>query len=184
MDPNEYKSSEEQRQKWDKMLASFGKYGMAKKVLKTKSYRAYKQRWPFDDYVADVSLRTQYASDNSSVDGPDHDLIVSDAPSVEQIVSDRLAIEKIRNSLPPRAQEVFDKLLLGKTNSEIQNELGFQTNGAVRWQKNQIKQVYHTVIDRVYNEYVCRTCANVYKDISPLECPKCGSRDLYKVSLY
>jgi len=98
--------------------------------------------------------------------------------------ADRLDIEKIMAQLPPRSQEVFKQLLDGKTNPEIEKNLDFQTNGAVRWQKNQIKQVYHTVVDRVYNEYVCRTCANVYKDISPLECPKCGSRDLYKVSLY
>lgn len=171
MNPNEYKPSEEQRSKWDKMLASYGKYGMAKKVLKTKSYRAYKQKWPFDDYEKDVSLTDLEITDTQS-------------PSVEDIVADRLDIEKIMEQLPPRSQEVFKQLLDGKTNPEIEKNLDFQTNGAVRWQKNQIKQVYHTVVDRVYNEYVCRTCANVYKDISPLECPKCGSRDLFKVSLY
>ena len=171
MEPNEYKSSEEQRQKWDKMLASFGKYGMAKKVLKTKSYRAYKQKWPFDDYEKDVSLTDLELTDTHS-------------PSVEDIVATRMDIEKIKDSLSPRSLQVFELLLDGKTNPEIEEMLDFKTNGAVRWQKNQIKTEYHHVVDRVYNEYVCRTCANVYKDISPLECPKCGSRDLYKVSLY
>lgn len=166
----DYKPSEVQRTKWDKMLKKYGIQGMAKRVMKTKSYRAYKQRWPFDDYDPNVSLDDLIVLDNSS-------------PSVEDIVSTRLEIDKIRGSLSPKTQKVFDALLEGKSNPEIEKQLGFNSNEAVRWQKNQVKQEYYKTTGRKLNEYVCRDCAHIYKDISPLECPKCGSRDLYKVSL-
>ncbi len=153
--------------KWDAMVQKYGAYGMAKLIMKTASYRAYIQKWPFDFSETWQNIK----STDDIVDTLDDGTI-----SVEDEVQSRLQFDELLNSLTPKEKEVFDGLLDGMNNNEIERIYHFNTNNAVRWHKHQVKKKYHNLRDETVNEYICKDCIWQWKQKSAVICPKCDSR--------
>lgn len=149
---------------WERMYKKYGPIRLAQKMMKTKAYRDYIRKWPFDYREPVIPL------DELELNGR--------SPSLEEQTDQTMEMEQLLESLTPHQRKVFELLEEGKTNSEIEKIMGFNTNSAVRFQKHAIKQKYHTLKGEELNEYVCKSCAFIYKDKTPLECPKCGSRDV------
>lgn len=154
---------------WDRMYKKYGPEKLMKKIMRLKSYRDYMSRWPHDFKLTPVPI-DEYEP-------------VSKDPSLEEQINDKLELEKFESSLTDHQRQVFQLLKEGKTNSEIEEILGFNTNSAVRFQKHSLKQKIQEVYPSHLNEYVCRSCAFIYKDKTPLDCPKCGSRDVLNTTV-
>ena len=153
--------------KWDNMVKKYGAYGMAKLIMKSPSYRAYVQKWPFDFSETWQNIK----STDDLAETLDDGMI-----SVEDEVLSRLQFDELLESLTPKEREVFDGLLDGMTNSEIERIYRFNTNNAVRWHKHQVKRKYYSLRDETTNEYICKDCIWQWKQNSAVTCPKCDSR--------
>lgn len=152
--------------KWDAMVRKYGAYGMAKLIMKTPSYKAYVQKYPFD-----------HSETWHTIKSTDDLLGIGDgAISVEDEVISRIQFDELIESLTPKEREVFDGLLDGMTNSEIERIYRFNTNNAVRWHKHQVKRKYYNLRDETINEYICKDCIWQWKQNSAVTCPKCDSR--------
>jgi predicted Zn-ribbon and HTH transcriptional regulator len=156
--------------KWDEMHKRLGLYGMADLLIKTPSWRAYDQRWPFDNMAT-------WDSNSDIVDYREE----AKQPSIEEEVGDRLLTEELIRNLSPRQKKIFEAIRDGQSSVEIEIEQGYNTNIAVRWHKHQIKKKYKSLKADNYEkifEFVCRDCGNVFegkKIESP--CPSCDSKD-------
>jgi predicted Zn-ribbon and HTH transcriptional regulator len=164
-----YQSSIDHCDAWDRMYKKYGPYRLAQKVMKTKSYREYIRRYPFDFREPVIPL--DEIEINAKIPGP------------EEHTDQALEMDKLLDSLTDHQKKVFELLQEGRTNSEIEDIMQFNTNSAVRFQKHAIKQKYNQIKDSQLNEYVCRSCAFIYKDKTPLDCPKCGSRDVLNTTV-
>ena len=159
-----YKKSMDLCDKWDRMYKKYGPINMSKKMMKTPSYRAYINKWPFD-----------FRYTIGDIDDID---TVSNSPSLEDEMNSKLDLETFENKLTDRQMDVWQGLKDGLNSSEIEQAYNFNTNGAVRWQKHQIKTALKNHKHKILHEYVCKSCAWIFKDSRELDCPKCGSRDL------
>lgn len=153
--------------KWDAMVRKYGAYGMAKLIMKTPSYKAYIQKYPFDFSETWHTIR----STDDLADTLDGHTI-----SVEEEVQSRLQFEELMAKLTPKEHIVFEGLLDGMTNSEIERIYHFNTNEAVRYMKHRVKRKYHAIRDETVNEYICKDCIWQWKQKSAVTCPKCDSR--------
>ena len=86
-------------EKWDKMLIQLGTYGMAKLVIKTPSWRAYDQKWPFDNM----------ATWESNLDIEDFRERAQQA-SVEDEVADRIMTQELIKNLTPKQKRYLRHL--------------------------------------------------------------------------
>lgn len=156
---------EEIAKKWDKMNHKYGDHGLAEMISKTKSYRAYDQRWPFD-----YMMRW---GDNVGLDNVN---LTSELSSVEDEVADKIEFERRFEQLSDKQKLIYDALRSGQDSIQIQTDQGYNSNGAVRWHKHQIKKVMTAPDEHVF-EFVCRECGNIFEslEIEP-EC-ECGSKD-------
>lgn len=167
---------EEIAEKWDKMHKRLGDDGLAALMMTTKAYRAYDQRWPFDNMAR--------WSENT---GLENIKLISSAPSVEEEVADRLDYEKLVNELTPRQKLIYEALRDGQDSVEIEVTQGYNSNGAVRWHKHQIKKKVNQIRNDEYDikfEFVCRDCGNIFDgdEIDPI-C-QCGSSDCLFLKSY
>lgn len=152
--------------KWDAMVRRYGAYGMAKLIMKTPAYRSYIQKYPFD--FSETWHTIKSTDDLVNID--------STSISVEDEVQSKLQFEQLLDDLTPKEREVFDGLLDGMTNSEIERIYHFNTNEAVRYHKHRVKRKYHAMRDETVNEYICKDCIWQWKQNSAVTCPKCDSR--------
>ena len=157
-------------EKWDKMLIQLGTYGMAKLVIKTPSWRAYDQRWPFDNMATwDNNLDIQDYKEQA------------EQVSVEDEVADRIMTQELIKNLTPKQKKIFEAIREGQDSVEIEKSQGYKTNNAVRWHKHQIKRKYTALKADSYEKrfgFVCRDCGNVFSGLeieSP--CTSCDSKD-------
>lgn len=156
--------------KWDKMHKKYGLYGMADRIIKTPAWRAYDNRWPFDNMVT-------WESNGDILDFKEE----AKQPSVEDEVADRLLTQELIDNLTPRQKLIFEAIRDGQSSVEVEISQGYKTNNAVRWHKHQIKKKYISLKEDNYEkifEFVCRDCGNVFegkKIESP--CPSCDSDD-------
>lgn len=170
---------EEIAQKWEEMRKRLGDYGMAELVTKTKSWREYDNKWPFD----------MMATWQNNLDITDPALqIQSNQASIEEEVADRLDTERLIAELSPRAKKVFEALRDGATSVQIEYEQGYNTNNAVRWHKHQIKKKYIEIKNEQYKlcfEFVCRDCGLVFdgQEVDSI-CPSCDSGDTLFIKSY
>lgn len=156
---------EEIARKWDEINKELGDFGMAELVSKTKSYRAYDQRWPFDNMAK--------WGDNLPLEDLKKE---SQSASVEDEVADRMDTQKLIESLTPRQKKIFDALREGLNSVEIEVSQGYNTNNAVRWHKHQIKKKYNSIKADRYEkrfEYVCRECGNIFEILIQEDEPAC-----------
>ena len=102
---------------WDEMYKRLGMYGMAKKIMKMKSYRDYVQKWPYD-----------FTTKVESLDDIDTEY---NGVSIEEEVSIRMELDELEKELTPRQKEVYEGLKSGMDNSEIESAFGFNTNNFV-----------------------------------------------------
>lgn len=155
--------------KWESMRNKYGDYKMAELLSKTPSWRAYDQRWPFDNMVNWQNV----------LDITDPLLqIQSDQASVLDEAAEKLDTEKLIANLTPRQKKIFDALYDGASSVEIEITQGYNTNNAVRWHKHQIKKKYEAIKADRYEkrfEFVCRECGNVFDGlVIDSACPLCG----------
>lgn len=170
---------EEIAQKWDKMRNRLGDYGMAELVTKTKSWRAYDQRWPFDNMAT--------WQNNLDITSPELQ-IQSLQASIEDEVADRLDTEMLIAELSPKAKKIFEALRDGATSVQIEVEQGYNTNNAVRWHKHQIKKKYTSIKASEYEqhfEFVCRECGNIFNgEQIASACTSCDSTNTLYIKSY
>lgn len=168
---------EETAKAWDEMNRRLGDYKMAELVSKTKSYKAYDQRWPFDNMAK--------WGDNVGLEDLKNE---AQGATVEEEVADRMDTEKLINSLTPRQKKIFDALREGLNSVEIEISQGYNTNNAVRWHKHQIKKKYNSIKADRYElrfEHACRTCGNIFEtlNLKDVVC-ECESKDILFIRQY
>lgn len=155
--------------RWDNMYKRLGAYGVAKLMMKTKSYKDYCNKYPYD-YVerwATVKQIDEMA-----------DFLPDDRMSVEEEVDAKLEYEKFVDGLTPRQNDVFQGLLSGMKNSEIEAGLGFNSNNTVRWYKHKIKHKYLETAYHTINEYICKECAWQWRASQATKCPQCNNKSI------
>ena len=166
-------------EKWDSMLAKYGSYKMAEMVTKTKSWRLYDQKWPFDNMINWAHV----------LDITDPLLqIQAEQASVEDEAAERLDTEALVANLTPRQKKIFDALYNGQSSVEIEISQGYNTNNAVRWHKHQIKKKYEAIKADKWEqhfEFVCRECGNVFDSLElDSHCPACDNSDVLFLKSY
>ncbi len=156
--------------KWDEMYNRLGLYELTDLLIKTPSWKAYDQRWPFDNMAT-------WDSNGDILDFKEE----AQQVSVEDEVSDRLITEELIKSLSPRQKLIFEALRDGSNSVEIEQDQGYNTNNAVRWHKHQIKKKYNDLKEDKYEEvfeFVCKDCGNVFSGIqTESPCPSCESKN-------
>lgn len=124
--------------KWERMIAKYGVYGVAQKMVKTPGWRAYVQRWPFD-----------YIQTRESTIGSDEafETLADYGPDIVEQVDMRIKRERFIDSLSERQYKIWELYEQGKNPAEIKEILGYNTTNAIRWHKNQIKTKWVIVRD-------------------------------------
>lgn len=117
--------------RWEKMVAKHGMYGVAKKMMKTKAYRAYEQKYSFD-----------YSQTWDEMTGSEEQLgmIPDSSPDIVELVDIRMRRQKLVDSLSAKQKAIWDMYEDGRTPAEIKEKLGYNTTEAIRWQKHNIKK--------------------------------------------
>ena len=113
------------------MVAKHGMYGVAKKMMKTKAYRAYEQKYSFD-----------YSQTWDEMTGSEEQLgmIPDSSPDIVELVDIRMRRQKLVDSLSAKQKAIWDMYEDGRTPAEIKEKLGYNTTEAIRWQKHNIKK--------------------------------------------
>lgn len=158
--------------KWDEIVKKDGMYGVAKRIVKSRAYRIYKSRWPYDKETQ-IPIYSM----------PEELELAMDIPSPEEEAADAYDTEILFKNISPRQQVILKALREGKTSLEIKEEHGYNTDNAVRWHKHQVKKVMTAIkADSYihYTEYVCRDCGTVFETENSIYCPTCGSDNLLK----
>lgn len=155
--------------KWDNMYKRLGAYGVAKLMMKTKSWKEYASKYPFD-----------YAESWTTVKQLDQlaDFLPDDHLTVEDEIDAKLEYEQFVRDLTPRQKEVWDGLLSGMNNREIEAGLGFGSNNTVRWYKHKIKRKYLEMKYNTTKEWICKDCAWQWREDDAIRCPCCASRSV------
>ena len=157
--------------KWEQMYHKYGSYGLAKKMVKLKSWRDYVQKYPYD-YIQSWSAVKQL--DELA------DFLQDESISVEDIVSSKLDYENFVTTLTPKQAMVWEGLIAGMSIPEIEAGFGFGANATVRWHKHQIKNKYLQVAYGTINEYICKECAQQWHDTKQGRCPDCDSSQVLR----
>ena len=117
--------------RWEAMIAKRGAYGVAKKMVKTKAWRDYVQKWPFD-----------YIQTRDSTVGSDEvfDTLADDSVSLVHEIDIKMRYGNFVDSLSSRELQIWRLYEEGKNPAEIMDTLGYNTTNAVRWHKHNIKK--------------------------------------------
>lgn len=126
--------SSEDCDRWEAMIKKYGMHGVAKKMMKLPSYRAYEQRYSFD-----YSQTWDDTSDEGLANIP------SPGPDLVELVDIRIKRQKLIDSLSERQKAIWDLYEEGKSPAEIKEILGYNTTEAIRWQKHKIKEKWMMV---------------------------------------
>lgn len=118
------------------MMRKYGTYGVAKKMVRTKAWRAYAQKYSFD-----------YAQIWEDTDDRALDTIQDDGPDMVELADIRIKRQRLVDSLSAKQKAIWDLYEQGKTPAEIKDILGYNTTEAIRWQKHKIKQIWIMVRD-------------------------------------
>lgn len=122
--------------RWEAMIRKYGTYGVAKKMVRTKGWRAYEQKYSFDhaqtwDDTSDEALA------NLQDAGPD----------IVELADIRFRRDRLVDSLSAKQKAIWELYEQGKNPAEIKDILGYNTTEAIRWQKHKIKQKWVMVRD-------------------------------------
>lgn len=124
-----------QLDKFNRLIEKYGYHGLAKKVMKLPSYRAYVQKWPFD-----------FTTPIESLEGIE-DEVEQGGISVEDEVAARIDVQTLEAGLTPKQVAVYNLIIQGLKHAEIKDIEGFNTESAVRFHKHTIKKKYNQIKD-------------------------------------
>lgn len=117
--------------RWEAMIKKYGSHGVANKMVRTKAWRAYEQKYSFD-----------YTQTWDDTVGSDEQLasIPTGGPDIVELADIRMRRDRLVDSLSVKQRAIWDLYEEGKTPAEIKDILGYNTTEAIRWQKHKIKQ--------------------------------------------
>lgn len=118
--------SEQENQVWERMLAKYGTYGMAMRIMKSKAYRAYIQARPYDEHEAVFSLDALTEAGYAPPSG--------ERPVLEDIASDE-TVREFLQTLTPKQRRILSALLQGFKPSDIYEREGYRNTGGIRYHK-------------------------------------------------
>jgi hypothetical protein len=157
--------------KWDAMYKRLGAHGVAKIMIKTKSWRDYISKWPFD-YIEQWSTVKQ-------LDGL-ADFLADDHISIEDEMDAKLDYERFVASLSERQRKVWDGIVSGMNSREIEASHNFGSNNTVRWYKHKVKNKYLKMKFDTVNEYICKDCAWQWRSKESFVCERCNAKDILR----
>jgi len=130
--------SSEDCTRWENMVNRMGMHAVAKKMVRTKGWRAYAQRYSFD-----------HAQTWDDMQGSDTEFrtLADTGPDIEELADIRMKRDKLVDSLSAKQKAIWDLYEQGKNPAEIKDILGYNTTEAIRWQKHKIKQKWIMVRD-------------------------------------
>lgn len=117
--------------RWEAFVKKHGLYGTAKKMIRTKAYRAYAQKYSFD-----------HSQTWDEMAGTEDDLrnVPDSQPDLVEQTDIRIREQKLVDSLSDGQKAIWELYREGKTPAEIKDILGYNTTEAIRWQKHKIKE--------------------------------------------
>lgn len=122
--------------RWEAMMRKHGTYGVAKKMVRTKAWRAYEQKYSFDHAQTWADTNDEALANLQDV-GPD----------IVELADIRIRRDRLVDSLSAKQKAIWELYEQGKNPAEIKDILGYNTTEAVRWQKHKIKQKWVMVRD-------------------------------------
>jgi len=157
--------------RWDAMYKRLGAHGVAKLMVKTKSWKDYIRKWPFD-YTEQWTTVKQLEALS--------DYLPDEGISIEDAIDAKLDYERFVDSLTERQRKVWDGILAGMNSWEIEASHNFGSNTTVRWYKHKVKTKYLKMKYDVVNEYICKECAWQWRSKESNKCERCTSTNILR----
>lgn len=157
--------------RWDAMYKRLGAHGVAKIMVKTKSFKEYINRWPFD--------YTEVWETVKQLDGL-ADFLADETISIEDQIDAKLDYERFVDSLTEKQRKVWDGIVSGMNSHEIEASHNFGSNTTVRWYKHKVKNKYLKMKYDVVNEYICKECAWQWRSKESTNCERCNAKTILR----